>query len=264
MSLFSCTNNDALNKSGEDNYTPEASWDFWNCEQLLDTTGLKLYPFIPFTDEFGPGKSQFTELLAARQIPEDFLCKMSTKELFYQYVYCDLSGTMFLFNTYLQGFLSTTRLNMLPELLNRSDVGHVLLELLQKVDPSNMVFDMSKRVNCFWWDHCLQIILAQPEVINSMTDEDIDQYIQQQIRIHDTIRSLSGTDQNWVYPSSVVVVLMGLGHVMVRYEYEPFMKTFGIQLSVLNELYYWDTHFIKEQQALQLIDFVKQFKKGKK
>ena len=236
--------------------------DYWSCEQLPDTTGLKLYPFVPFTDEFGPGKSPFDELLAVRQIPEDFLREMTTKELFYQFVYCDLSGTMTMFNTRQQGFLSTKRLNMLPELLNRPDAGHILLGLLQKVDPSKMVLDMSKEVSCFWWDYCLQIILAQPEVINHMTDEDIDQYIQQQMRCHDTIRSLSKIDSNWEYPASAAVIIMSLGHVMIRYEYKPFMQTFGIPVS--NELFYWDTQFINKQQALQVIDLVKQFKKDKK
>ena len=87
--------------------------------------------------------------------------------------------------------------------------------------------------------------------------------MQQQLRCHDVIRILSKTHkQNWEYPASAAIILFGLGNVMIRYEYEPFMREFGIQ--VTNELCYWDTQFINEQQALQVMNLVKQFKKLKK
>ena len=234
--------------------------NYCSCEQLLDTTGLKLYPFVQFTDE----EMSFTSSdykLDRRQIPEDFLRKMTIKELFYQVVNTDLSKGMLVHNTRQQGFWAVTgRLNMLPELLNRPDAGHVLLELLQKADPSKM--DGS---DCFWWEYCLQIIMAQKEVINRMTDEDIDQYIHQQLRYHDAIRRLSKTNNpKWEYPGSAAALLFGLGNVMIRYEFEPFMQMLEMRgrHPVTNELI-WDTQRISERDALQIIDYIKQFKNRK-
>ena len=228
---------------------------YCSCEQLLDTTGLKLYPFAPFTDEEWRLMS-YDYKLERRQIPEDFLRGMSTKTLFYQVVYTDLSKSMGVSNTMQQGFEAVTQqLNMLPELLNRPDAGHVLLELLQKVEPSKI-----DGLDCFWWEYCLQIILAQKEVINRMTDEDIDQYIHQQLRCHDAIQSLSKTDNpNWEYPSSAASLLFGLGNVMLRYQFEPFMQMLEMRdrHPVTNELI-WDTQHISEKDALQIIDYAKQ------
>ncbi len=237
MLFASCANNEMSDENNVD----------ISCDQF-DTSGLKLYPFVPFTDEEWRAMS-YAYKMERRQIPEDFLREMTTKELFYQVVYTDLSKDMFVFNTMQQGFEAVTeRLNMFPELLNRPDAGHVLLEILQKIDPSKI-----DGQDCFWFNHCLQIILAQPEIINRMTDEDIDNYIQQQIRCHDVIRDLKSD-----YPASAALILFGLGNVMIRYEFEPFMQTLN-RHPVTNELY-WNTQCINEQHALQVINYIKQFK----
>jgi hypothetical protein len=55
---------------------------------------------------------------------------------------------------------------------------------------------------------------------------------------------------------------MGLGNVLIRYEYEPFMQAFGIQ--VTDELCSWDTQWIDDEHAFQVIDFVNQLIKDKK
>ena len=247
MALVSCTN------------VSDGNNDYLSCEQLLDTTGLKLYPFVPFTDEEWislPGEIK----VERRQIPEDFLREMTTKELFYQVVYTDLSKSMGLFNTMQQGFEAVTQqLNMFPELLNRPDAGQVLLEFLQKVDPSKI-----DGLDCFWWDHCLQIILAQKEIINRMSDEDINQYIHQQLRCHETIRSLSKTNKNFEYPASAAILLFGLGNVLIRHEFEPFLQLLEMhgRHPFTNELI-WDTQHISERDALQIIEYVKQIKNKK-
>lgn len=226
---------------------------FTNCEEMLDTFGLKTYPFIPFTDEEWQ-ETSYSDKLERRQIPEDFLHSMTTKALFYQVVYTDLSGSMGLYSNRQQGFESVTQqLNMLPELLNRPDAGHVLLELLQKVDMSKIQLDFSGEVDCYWWYYCLQIIGAQMEVINRMTNEDICVYIHHQLRCHDIMQSLSD------YPANAALLLFGLGNVMIRYKFEPFLQTLD-RHPATNEVI-WDTQFIKEQYALQVIDYVKQFKK---
>lgn len=226
--------------------------DYWSSKQLLDTTGLKIYPFVPFTDEEWQETSNAYKL-EHRQIPEDFLNNMNSKDLFYQIVYTDLSKNMLLFNTFQQGFENIRQMNMVPGLLNRSDAGHVLLGILQKVTPSKIDGE-----DCFWFYHCLQIILAQREVINGMTDEDIDNCITQQLRCHDAIRNLSKNNDNWEYPQSASIILYGLGNIMIQYKFEPFIEQLN-RNPVTNELI-WDTQFITEQSALQVIDYIKQFK----
>ena len=226
---------------------------FSNCKEMLNTVELNLYPFVQFTDE-EMRMLPYNIKLERRQIPEDFLQRMTTKELFYQVVCCDLSKDMLVFNTMQQGFESVKRLNMLPELLNRPDAGHVLLEILRKVNPAQI-----KGSDCHWTCHCLNITGAQPEVINRMTDEDIDDYISQQLRCYDAIQSLDATNPEY---HGVNVILFGLGNVMIRYEFEPFIQMLCND-PITNELI-WDTQFITEQFALQVIDYIKQFKNRKK
>jgi hypothetical protein len=57
---------------------------------------------------------------------------------------------------------------MLQELLARSDAGSVLLTILQNVDISNI-----DGLGCFHFYECLQRIIAQTEVINNVTEKDI-------------------------------------------------------------------------------------------
>jgi len=104
--FVSCTN-DNMYMSDNDN-------DYWSKEQLLNTSGLGLYPFVPFT-EAEMRTLPYDVKLERRQIPESFLRNMSTKALFYQFVYTDLSKSMLMFNTMQQGFETVTgQLNMLP------------------------------------------------------------------------------------------------------------------------------------------------------
>ena len=226
--------------------------DYWSCEQLPDTTGLKLYPFVPFTDKEMRTLS-YDVKLERRQIPEDFLSGMSTKALFYQLVYTDLSKSMLLFNTMQQGFESTKRLNMLPELLSRPDAGHVLLGLLQKMDPAKI-----DAANCFWWFHCLQITLAQQEVINSMEDWDIDNYVSLQIVQFQTIRELSSKNDNWNYPESAGVILFGLGNVMIRYDFEPFMQLLNTNQNISGLMA--SAMMKNESEAMLIINCINEFK----
>jgi len=125
------------------------------------------------------------------------------------------------------------------------------LEILEKIDPSKI-----ERGDCFWLDYYLQIILAQLEVINSMSNEDICKYITQLIRCHDTLQVL--TD----YPSTVTVIVLGLGNIMIRYEYKPFVQILSKDPNT--NKYIYDTMRVTEEFALQVIDNINQFKKGKK
>ena len=224
---------------------------FTSCKDILDTSGLKLYPFIPFTDEEWRFMS-YDYKLERRQVPKDFLRDMTTKELFYQVVFCDLSHSMILYNSTQYGFEATKKqLNILSEILNRPDVGHVLLELLQNVNPSIIKYELSK--DCWWWFFCLQIIGAQEAVINNMTDEDICAYVHHQLRCYDIMQSLDD-----YHPSDASLLSYGLGNVMIRYEFEPFLNTLTRRNPITNELI-WDTQRIDEKGILQVIDYVKQF-----
>ena len=209
---------------------PEGNWcdcellgnnDYWNCEQLLDTVGLNLYSFVPFTDEWGPGKTPYAELLESRQIPEDFMAKMTTKELFYQYVYCGLSKSgLFMFN-YVQ---LEERLNMVTELLIRRNTGHTLLEILQRIDPAGIEWSWSR--DCRYTYVYLLIFMAQPEVIMYMTDEEICKYILIQKRSQEIILSLCESDPYyWGYMPELNLINTGLGNVKVLHKkFEPFVQ----------------------------------------
>jgi len=201
------------------NKSNEYNDDYWSCEQLIDTYGLELYPFVPFTDEEWRAMS-YDYKVERRQIPQDYLHKMTTKELLYQYANTDLSQSIFLFNSLYFGFrASINQFNMLPELLNRPDAGKVIVEILKKVDITRIEKD------CYQWYCFLQMIAAQPEIINGMTDADIDKYIFYQKRCHDAIQELSTiNNERWAYPRSAELILIGFCNVMIRYEFKPFKQ----------------------------------------
>jgi len=196
---------------------------YWSSEQLLDVTGLRLYPFVPFTEEEWREMS-YDDKLARRQIPEDFLHGMSTTELFYQYAFTDLSGSMFMSNIPYNAFRhSISQFNMLTELLNRPDVGAVILGLLEKIDINKI-----ETKDIYFWYHYLQVIAAQPEVINSLTDAGIKSYIFHQLRCHDAIKLLSKVNnEKWTYPRSAEMIIMGFCNTMIISEYEPFIQLYS-------------------------------------
>ncbi|MDR3339417.1 MAG: hypothetical protein LBT25_04860 [Candidatus Symbiothrix sp.] len=225
------------------------------CEQLWESNS-KLYPFIPFTDE-EMKVLPYIEKIERRQIPATYIVGMSTKELFYQYVACELSGGMYAYNSAQAGFVAMTKqLNMLPALLNRSDAGKVLMELIEKIDLSKL-----NETECFHFYHCLERILVQPEVIGNMTDDEIDKFIQIAEHIQETVVRLSKTNENWNNPESLCAILFGLGNVMLKYEYEPFINLMGSNQDI-NGLMMGAN--LKNQQCIALInDCIKNFVKLK-
>jgi hypothetical protein len=244
MLYMSCNN---VQMSGDNEYVTGT-----DCEQLLNTAGLDLYPFVPFTDEEMKTLA-YSVKLERRQIPENVLQEMTTGALFCQFVLCDLSPGMYLYNSAQAGFRAMTeQLNMLPELLNRSDAGRVLLDLLQEVELTDI-----DGLNCFHTYECMQRIIAQPEVINSMTEDDIDEFILLMMRHQKTIRELSETNDNWSYPESLSAILYGLGNVMLRFEYEPFRLLLETDAGV-NELMN-GSNLKQEQTALLMNDCIANF-----
>lgn len=207
--LISCTNNISdMNMIGFD----------MNCKLLTDATDLGLYPFVPFTREEWQRLS-YRDKLERRQIPEDFMQNMTTEALFFQFAGCELSPNIYMYNSAQTGFEAVTKqLNMLPELLNRTDAGQVLLDLLQTVEPSKI-----EEQDCFHFYECLQRIIAQPKVINSLSGDDVNKYISLMIQHQQIIRDLSQKADQWSYPESLAAILFGLGNLMLKFEYEPFM-----------------------------------------
>jgi len=224
-----------------------------NCPQFSEITNLELYPFVPFTDK-EMRELPYKVKLERRQIPEDFLKKMTTKALFYQFVFCELSRTMYAFNTAQAGFeVVVKQLNMIPELLKRPDAGHVLLEIMQKINPSEIV-----GLDCFHCYYAMNMIAAQTEIINNMTDQDINNYISIQIEQLQTIRELSEKNENWSYPESAGVILFGLGNVMIRYDFEPFMQLLKTNQNINGLM---ASAMIKnEPDALLIINCINEFK----
>jgi hypothetical protein len=189
-----------------------------DCRLLTDADDPGLYPFVPFTNEEWQNLN-YRDKLERRQIPEDFLQKMKTEALFFQFAGCDLSPGIYLHNSLQAGFEAMTKqLNMLPELLNRTDAGHVLLVLLQKVELSKI-----GELGCLHFYECLQRIIAQPKVINNLSNDDVNKYISLMILHQQIIRDLSQKTDFWSYPESSAAILFGLGNLMLRFEYEPFM-----------------------------------------
>ena len=193
----------------------------WTCEQLTDTVGLNLYPFAPFPDGWqrDPSISAFAE----RQIPENFMAGMTTKELFYQWAYCEFSSNFLMHNDVQAGFEYTTKqLNMISEILKRPDLGKMFLEFLQYTNPSDIPeYDDNK--DCFQFYYFdLSIFACQPEVIHWLTDEEIDQYIFLQRR---HLKAFQSINRGGLYIlQSLGSIHFGLGNVMIRYEYEPFTQ----------------------------------------
>jgi len=251
--LFSCT---------KEATPPEEPKYFTSCEEMTDVTGLNLYQFEEPVQGIGIPE------LSKRQIPEDFLREMTTKELIYQISRLEVFTSIFFLA--LQGHgpwkYYVDRLNMCTDLMyKREDAVQTLLQLLQRIEPSfikngNMENDSSW--DCYYFYECLQIFASCPAIINRMTDEEINQYIDEQIRLHDAISDLDfdANSDRWYYPHSIVFGLFGLCNIMMRYEFEPFL-----QLLETNEFF---SDVIKDNkgetrwiipQTLSIIDCIKKF-----
>jgi len=180
---------------------------------------VQLYPFTPFTDDEMKETLSYNEKLKRRQIPEDILETMTTRSLFFQYVYCDLSKSMYMYNSAQYGFRANVdQLNMLPELLTRPDAGNDLLDILLCMDIETI-----DDLDCLFMFDCLQRIIAQPEVVKEMSDEIVLEYINTVLKLQESIKILSETNDKWSYPESLSAIMFGLGNIMLKYKYEPFM-----------------------------------------
>ena len=219
---------------------------FKNYDEMMDTTGLGLYRFAVSDEE--ALRTPFPERYEIRNIPEDFLRKMTTKALFHQVardrvVRSLRSGDIFSQNFYNQ---AVPNINMVSELFNRPDLGPTLLKLMQKYDPSMendppfmeseygslAYMDEYRLKQPLWeifhsrnaWVWFLYLYMSRPEAVNSIADEEMCTYIHHLLRCLKYYQSIRGG----IYFSddAACFVVYGLGNVMIRYNYEPFIQEF--------------------------------------
>ncbi len=190
-----------------------------DCTAAFGTQGLTLYTFNPFTAEEWK-KTDHNELIRRRQIPDDFLKKMNTHELFIQFIYMDMAKDVLLFNTNQRGFRSIIdRYNMLQELYKRDDTPDYFIRKLQEVNIKEV-----KNNECHFHYLCLRMLSAQKEVIGKMNKSQTLNYINTVSQIITEIAELSFTDPNWQTLSSYDFEMIGHGNIMIKYEYPPFME----------------------------------------
>lgn len=112
------------------------------------------------------------EMVAACQIADDEIQEMTTDMLVSAYLNYPLLGDMYAYNTIEAGFAALRKqCNALDELLTREDIGEVLLNRYENIklcDPNS-----ANRVsyNAFIAPSALEILAAQPEIINNTDDE---------------------------------------------------------------------------------------------
>ena len=114
---------------------------------------------------------------------------------------------------------------MVIELLEREDTGHVLLQILKKANVVNDAHWTLAYGECPFFCWYLQVLAAQPEVIQRMTDKDIDQYIDIQIR-----NFYKSPERE--YKSQMRPQLFGFCNVMIRYEFEPFLPLLKTNMDI--------------------------------
>lgn len=109
------------------------------------------------------------EMVAAYQIPDDEIKKMSTEMLLSAYLNYPLLIDMFVYNTNEMGFNALkSQCNALNELLSRNDVGEVILDRYEKVKLYDLNSADSASSEKFFEPSALEILAAQPEIIDNM------------------------------------------------------------------------------------------------
>ncbi len=115
------------------------------------------------------------EIIAMQQIPDGILKEMKTSEVFKAWL--DLPGRLevLAYNNLQKGFDKTVkRFNVLYELLNRKDVGPVVLKEYLKLQPQSIKHAVSniekgKYITDFGF---IEFILSQPEVLLTLTENE--------------------------------------------------------------------------------------------
>lgn len=112
------------------------------------------------------------EMVAACQIADDEIQEMTTDMLVSAYLNYPLLGDMYAYNTIETGFAALRKqCNALDELLTREDVGEVLLKRYENIKLCDLHSSTRVSYNEFIAPSALEILAAQPEIINNTDDE---------------------------------------------------------------------------------------------
>ncbi len=223
----------------------------------FSTQGLKQYKFNSFEAE-ELKKMDYDERVRRRQIPDEFLKKMNTHELFIQFIHMDMAKEVLVFNTIQQGFRTAIgRYNSLQELFRRDDIADYFTKKLQEVNLKEV-----KGNECHFYYLCLQMLSAQKEVIAKMNKSQILNYINTVSQLRKELDKLSLSDKNWQSRSVYEYQMIGYANIMLKYKYSPFIK-----LILSNEKIrsYTDGITLSDEELMKLIEsymvkFYKQLK----
>lgn len=177
------------------------------------------YPIIPGTAEWAKLKSE-KEIIAAQQIPDDVLKKMTTSEVFQAWI--DLPGRIEIlaFNTLQDGFnVVRKRFNVLNELLNRNDVGVIVLNEYMMSSPANLRNDWkSNKKGKFITDFAfLEILISQPEVLESLTNSQKKNLLTKVKKDIEIKRNFPKEDLNFFWVSSGLILA---GRILQKESFE--------------------------------------------
>ena len=112
------------------------------------------------------------EMVAACQIADDEIQEMTTDMLVSAYLNYPLLGDMYAYNTIETGFAALRKqCNALDELLTREDVGEVLLKRYENIKLCDLHSANLVSYNEFIAPSALEILAAQPEIVNNTDDE---------------------------------------------------------------------------------------------
>ena len=223
-------------------------YDYWSCEQLSDTTGLNLYPIEDILPNI-----PWDELMESSQIPEEYLRGMTTKALFYQCINSRV-GSMFASCSHNCKELRN-KPNMISEMLKRPDTGQALLEIL-----SHITLDYAlEKSECITVYSHLQHIIGWRQIINIMSDDEIEQYICQEMRIFEEL-IVGAKDPNASMLFSIIPIAIGFHNLLMRFEYEPYMA------NPLDDYYLINAGSwpLRVEKFQEIIEHIKEFLKNKK
>jgi hypothetical protein len=133
------------------------------------------YPVKPGSAKWQQFKS-IDEMHEACQIPEDILKKLSTESLVQICADYPAYFDLFIYNTPQAGFESYySYFNGICELLSRKDVGHFMLKKYASMSLTkdfNSKWELKKQGEFVYKQEYFEILLAQPQVIQSLNSED--------------------------------------------------------------------------------------------
>jgi hypothetical protein len=194
------------------------------CSQKAGITSSDAYnyPIKPGTDAW-KALGSHVEMLKACQIPETKLHTMSTKGLLETVLNYPLFNDVSAYNFPQQGFdTMASQFNGIPELLNRKDVGTVLLAKYKTADPATIGQEwtgIQKGYYVFSFID-METLLAQKGVMSNFNEA------QCQDLVRECLAKINAKHQSEMYGGmSQESCLWVITRVLEQVKYEPFVQT---------------------------------------